>query len=47
MLREVGKRDETVLEAYLDEYASEMPRTALRYSIERLSPARRTHYMNV
>ena len=47
MLREVGKRDETVLEAYLDEHASQMPRTALRYSIERLSPARRKHYMNV
>ena len=47
MLREVGKRDEAVLEAYLDEHASEMPRTTLRYSIERLSPARRTHYMSL
>jgi 3-methyladenine DNA glycosylase AlkD len=45
MLREVGKRDERVLETFLDEHASEMPRTALRYSIERMSPAKRTRYM--
>ena len=45
MLREVGKRDEAALERYLDEHASTMPRTALRYSIERMTPARRAHYM--
>ena len=47
MLREVGKRDERVLESYLDDHATHMPRTALRYSIERLSPVKRKHYMRV
>jgi 3-methyladenine DNA glycosylase AlkD len=41
MLREVGKRDERVLEAFLDEHVATMPRTALRYSLERMSPAKR------
>ena len=45
MLREVGKRDERVLERFLDEHALAMPRTALRYSIERMSPAKRKRYM--
>jgi len=47
MLREVGKRDERVLKQYLDEHAHHMPRTALRYSIERMSPAMRKHYMSL
>ena len=45
MLREVGKRDEAALESYLDLHATTMPRTALRYSIERMTPERRAHYM--
>jgi len=45
MLREVGKRDEKTLERFLDEHAKTMPRTALRYSIERMTPERRKHYM--
>jgi 3-methyladenine DNA glycosylase AlkD len=45
MLREVGKRDERVLEAFLDEHCRAMPRTALRYSLERMSPAKRKRYM--
>ncbi|MBJ7459472.1 MAG: DNA alkylation repair protein [Thermoleophilaceae bacterium] len=44
MLREAGKRDETALEAFLGVYASRMPRTALRYSIERMSPERRAYW---
>lgn len=47
MLREVGKRDERVLRSFLDHYAGELPRTALRYSLERLTPALRRHYMGV
>lgn len=46
MLREVGKRDENVLFTFLDCHAAVMPRTMLRYSIEKLSPELRKHYMN-
>lgn len=45
MLREVGKRDETVLTAFLDLHVTEMPRTMLRYAIERLSPSQRAYYL--
>lgn len=44
MLREAGKQSEIALEAYLDEHASQMPRTALRYSIERMTPERRAYW---
>ena len=48
MLREVGKRcDETILTDFLDQHAHNMPRTALRYSIERLNPETRRHYMSL
>jgi 3-methyladenine DNA glycosylase AlkD len=47
MLREVGKRcDEALLCKFLDTHAAEMPRTMLRYSIERLNPAQKRKYMN-
>lgn len=45
MLREVGNRDRTRLEAFLDEHAREMPRTMLRYAIEKLPPADRRRFM--
>ena len=45
MLREVGKRDTAVLEGFLDRCASTMPRTMLRYAIEKLPPPRRREYM--
>jgi 3-methyladenine DNA glycosylase AlkD len=41
MLREVGKRDVEVLRAFLSVHATQMPRTALRYAIERLPPNER------
>lgn len=34
MLREIGKRNRDVLSEFLDEYATRLPRTALRYAIE-------------
>lgn len=45
MLREVGKRNEKVLTDFLDKYAKQMPRTMLRYSLERLTPEQRRNYM--
>lgn len=45
MLREVGKRDERTLTRFLDLNAGALPRTTLRYSIERLSPTQRKRYM--
>ena len=46
MLREMGKRggyEELI--AFLDEHAAEMPRTALRYAIERFPIDLRQHYL--
>ncbi len=46
MLREVGKRCSLdVLRIFLDEHAKKMPRTMLRYAIEKMSPDERRHYM--
>lgn len=46
MLREMGKRcDRQVLTDFLDEYAHEMPRTMLRYSIEHLDDTTRKKYL--
>lgn len=45
MLREVGKRDEAVLDAFLDEHLARMPRTALRYAIERMPEEKRLGYL--
>ncbi len=47
MLREVGKQEVTVLKAFLDDYANRMPRTMLRYSIERLDDEERQKYLNL
>jgi 3-methyladenine DNA glycosylase AlkD len=47
MLREVGNRDEAVLRRFLDQHASAMPRTALRYAIEKLPPRVRGRYLAV
>lgn len=46
MLREIGKRvDPKILEDFLDTHAHDMPRTALRYALEKLSPRQKAHYM--
>ena len=46
MLREVGKRDATVLESFLRRHQQHMPRTMLRYAIERCPPDVRSAAMS-
>jgi 3-methyladenine DNA glycosylase AlkD len=45
MLREVGKRSRPTLEKFLKRYYQRMPRTMLRYAIERLPEPRRQAYL--
>ncbi len=47
MLREVGKRDELVLMRFLNTHAHMMPRTALRYAIEKFPESRRKAYLKM
>lgn len=45
MLREMGKRDVKHLIEFLNQYAKNMPRTMLRYAIEKLSTECRKDYL--
>lgn len=48
MLREVGKRcDTAILTGFLEEHAATMPRTALRYAIERLPRTRQVYFLSM
>ncbi len=44
MLREVGKRDVASEQAFLEKHLGVMPRTMLRYAIERLPESKRRRY---
>jgi hypothetical protein len=46
-LREAGKKDPKRLLSFLNEYAGTMPRTTLRYAIERLDKKQRLHYLSL
>ncbi len=46
MLREIGNRDLVTLEGFLADRYREMPRTMLRYAIEKLELRRRKAYLN-
>ena len=46
MLREVGKRDMGCEELFLKEHCKQMPRTMLRYSIEKFSQSKRRMYLD-
>ena len=45
MLREVGKRNIQILRAFLNENAQQMPRTMLRYAIEKMSEVERKKWL--
>ena len=47
MLREVGKRDLALEEAFLDKHYKVMPRTTLRYAIERFTERKKQKYMKI
>lgn len=47
MLREIGNRDPRVLLAFLNRFAAQLPRTTLRYAIEKFEPDERLKYLRL
>lgn len=47
MLREIGKRDLAIAEDFLQQYGATLPRTMLRYAIEKFAPEERQYYMKL
>lgn len=47
MLREVGNKNHSLLDAFLDDHAATLPRTALRYALKKHDDAARTYYLAV
>lgn len=47
MLREVGKKDESVLEDFLQTHIKALPRTTLRYAIEKFEEPKRKYYLGL
>jgi 3-methyladenine DNA glycosylase AlkD len=45
MLREVGKKHEPTLIGFLEDHGNDMPRTMLRYAIERLSAEKKQYFL--
>jgi 3-methyladenine DNA glycosylase AlkD len=45
MLRELGKRSQPTLEEFLKQHYRKMPRTMLRYAIERFGKEKREDYL--
>jgi len=47
MLREMGKKSVSTLDHFLDTHAAKMPRTMLRYAVEKFSDEKRVRYLSM
>ena len=46
-LREVGKKNKKEEKKFLDKFARKMPRTMLRYALEKFTLSERQKYLNI